>query len=108
MLRNNLYYLSVIFILYCREQNVANAPSQFFERCGGAMHFKIKTVVGIPIPSPSFGRIVVCLYSTHDRSKDQEMVAKFYEEFSKVRIPYGFMIDPIGSFSVTHLHRYIS
>jgi hypothetical protein len=66
------------------EQCVHNAPHQHFERCGGARNFGIKTVVGIPIASPNVGRIVVTLYSRHDRNKDQELVGRLSEEFSRV------------------------
>jgi hypothetical protein len=66
------------------EQSVQNAPHQHFERCGGAIQWGIKTVVGIPVPSPNVGRIVVILYSTHDRNKDQELVGRLYDEFKKV------------------------
>jgi hypothetical protein len=66
------------------EQNVENAPPQHFERCGGAAQWGIKTVVAIPIPSPSVGRIVVLLYSRGDRAQDQEMVCRMADELSKV------------------------
>uniref|UniRef100_A0A7S3QCM2 Uncharacterized protein n=1 Tax=Chaetoceros debilis TaxID=122233 RepID=A0A7S3QCM2_9STRA len=68
------------------EQSVQNAPHQHFERCGGAIQWGIRTVVGIPVPSPNVGRIVVVVYSRHDRNKDQELVGKLYDEFKKVRI----------------------
>lgn len=67
------------------EQGVANAPSHQFERCGGANQWGIKTVLGIPIPSPNVGRIVVLLYSRHDRTRDAEMVRRITEELTKVR-----------------------
>jgi hypothetical protein len=66
------------------EQGVENAPSQQFERCGGASQWGIKTVLGIPIPSPNVGRIVVLLYSRHDRKRDTEMVRRITEELTKV------------------------
>jgi hypothetical protein len=66
------------------EQSVQNAPHQHFERCGGALQWGIKTVVGIPIASPNVGRIVVTLYSTHDRPKDQDLVERLSEEFTRV------------------------
>jgi len=67
------------------EQSVHNAPHEHFERCGGAFQWGIKTVVGIPIASPNVGRIVVTLYSIHDRSKDEELVVRLSEEFTRVR-----------------------
>lgn len=70
------------------EQSVQNAPHQHFERCGGAIQWGVKTVVGIPIPSPNVGRIVVVLYSKHDRNKDQDLVGRLYEEFKRVSFIY--------------------
>ena len=66
------------------EQNVQSAPHSHFERCGGANQWGIKTVLGVPIPSPNVGRIVVLMYSRHDRSRDQQMVAKLVTEMTKV------------------------
>jgi len=66
------------------EQSVQNAPLHHFERCGGALQWGIKTVVGIPIPSPNVGRIVVALYSRHDREKNQELVGRLYDEFARL------------------------
>jgi len=67
------------------EQGVANAPSQQFERCGGAAQWGIKTVLGIPISSPNVGRIVVVLYSRYDRPRDPEMVRRITDEFTKLK-----------------------
>lgn len=67
------------------EQSVQNAPHTHFERCGGALQWGIKTVLGIPIASPNVGRIVVILYSCNDRPKDQELVGRLSDEFTKVR-----------------------
>ena len=66
------------------EQSVHNAPLEHFERCGGAIQCGIRTVVGIPVPSPNVGRIVIVLYSCHDREKDQELVTRLAEEFTRV------------------------
>ncbi|CAB9518905.1 phosphotransferase system component [Seminavis robusta] len=66
------------------EQSVHNAPHNHFERCGGALQWGIKTVLGIPIASPNVGRIVVTLYSCHDRPKDQELVARLMDEFTRL------------------------
>jgi hypothetical protein len=41
-------------------------------------------VLGIPIPSPNVGRIVILLYSRHDRIRDPEMVRRITEELTKV------------------------
>jgi len=67
------------------EQFVHNAPDHHFERCGGAAQCGIKTVLGIPVASPNVGRIVVVLYSCFDRSKDEDLVNRLSEEFTRVR-----------------------
>eukprot|EP00814_Leptocylindrus_danicus_P009809 CAMPEP_0116019704 /NCGR_PEP_ID=MMETSP0321-20121206/9387_1 /TAXON_ID=163516 /ORGANISM="Leptocylindrus danicus var. danicus, Strain B650" /LENGTH=700 /DNA_ID=CAMNT_0003490309 /DNA_START=261 /DNA_END=2363 /DNA_ORIENTATION=+ len=64
------------------EQSVHNAPVHHFERCGGALQYGVKTVVGIPVPSPNVGCIVVVLYSCQDRAKDQSLVGQLSEEFT--------------------------
>eukprot|EP00521_Asterionellopsis_glacialis_P012416 CAMPEP_0195292554 /NCGR_PEP_ID=MMETSP0707-20130614/10038_1 /TAXON_ID=33640 /ORGANISM="Asterionellopsis glacialis, Strain CCMP134" /LENGTH=726 /DNA_ID=CAMNT_0040353043 /DNA_START=18 /DNA_END=2198 /DNA_ORIENTATION=+ len=66
------------------EQSVQNAPHTHFERCGGAIQWGIKTVVGIPIASPNVGRIVVTFYSRHDRDKDEDLVGRLSEEFTRL------------------------
>jgi len=66
------------------EQSVQNAPHNHFERCGGALQWGIKTILGIPIASPNVGRIVVILYSCHDRPKDQDLVGRLSDEFTKL------------------------
>lgn len=66
------------------EQSVQNAPHHHFERCGGALQWGIKTVLGIPIASPNVGRIVVILYSCDDRPKDQDLVGRLSDEFTKL------------------------
>jgi len=66
------------------EQSVHNAPHHHFERCGGALQWGIKTVLGIPIASPNVGRVVVILYSLQDREKDQDMVARLSDEFTRL------------------------
>ena len=66
------------------EQSVHNAPHHHFERCGGAMQWGIKTVLGIPVASPNVGRIVITLYSCYDRPKDQDLVGRLSEEFTRV------------------------
>lgn len=66
------------------EQSVHNAPLHHFERVGGSQQWGIRTVVGIPVPSPNVGRIVVVLYSRHDRPKDHDMVIRLTEEFSRL------------------------
>ena len=66
------------------EQSVHNAPLHHFERVGGSQQWGIRTVVGIPVPSPNVGRIVVVLYSRHDRTKDHDLVIRLTEEFSRL------------------------
>jgi len=66
------------------EQNVQIAPSAHFERCGAADQWGIKTVVGIPIASPNVGRIIIVLYSIHNRKKCEALVEKLKNEFTKL------------------------
>ncbi len=66
------------------EQSVHNAPLHHFERVGGSQQWGIRTIVGIPVPSPNVGRIVVVLYSRHDRTKDHDLVIRLTEEFSRL------------------------
>lgn len=54
------------------------------------MQWGIKTVLGIPISSPNVGRIVVTLYSHHDRQRDQDLVIRLMEEFGRVSSICGF------------------
>ena len=79
------------------EQGIENAPSHQFERCGGASQFGIKTVLGIPVNSPNVGRIVVLLYSRHDRPRDPELVQKITDSITmvclqqlRIAIPFDF------------------
>lgn len=66
------------------EQGIQKAPSTLFERCGGASQWAIQTVLGIPVPSPNVGRVVVLLYSRHDRNRDQDTVNRISSALSKV------------------------
>lgn len=66
------------------EQFVHNAPVGHFERSGGAVQWGVKTVLGIPVPSPNVGRIVVLFYSRHDRPQNQDMAARIVEEMTKL------------------------
>ncbi|KAL7486073.1 hypothetical protein ACHAW6_011676 [Cyclotella cf. meneghiniana] len=66
------------------EQSVHNAPLNHFERVGGAQQWGIRTVVGIPVPSPNVGRVVVVLYSRYDRAKDHDLVIRLTEEFTRL------------------------
>ena len=67
------------------EQGIQNAPLQQFERSGGATQWGIQTVLGIPIPSPSAGRIVLLFYSTEDRPRDLKLVNRITDLITKVR-----------------------
>lgn len=58
------------------EQFVCQASPNLFERRGGALQFGVKTALGLPIDSPSVGRVVLVLYSRHDRKKDEGLVAR--------------------------------
>mmetsp|Transcript_16324 Transcript_16324/g.35278 ORF Transcript_16324/g.35278 Transcript_16324/m.35278 type:complete len:1158 (+) Transcript_16324:148-3621(+) len=62
------------------EQYLPNAPAIMFERRGGAVQFGIKTALGLPIDSPNVGRIVVVLYSKHNREKDEGLVGRMVRD----------------------------
>lgn len=62
------------------EQFVTNAPCHMFERRGGAMQFGVKTALGLPIESPNVGRIVLVMYSKHNREKDEELVNRVVKD----------------------------
>lgn len=66
------------------EQSVQNAPPIHFERSKGANQWGIKTVVGIPVPSPNVGRIVITLYSLFDRIKNQDLVVRLCDELTRL------------------------
>mmetsp|Transcript_16405 Transcript_16405/g.24059 ORF Transcript_16405/g.24059 Transcript_16405/m.24059 type:complete len:829 (+) Transcript_16405:112-2598(+) len=91
------------------EQSVHNAPLEHFERCGGAVQCGIKTVVGLPVPSPNVGRIVVVFYSCHDREKDQDLVGRLSEELSRLLpTPRWKLIVDIGQPSVQNSPKGLS
>ena len=62
------------------EQFVSKAPADLFERRGGAVQFGIKTALGVPVVSPNVGRVVLILYSKHDRSKDEALVGRMISD----------------------------
>lgn len=66
------------------EQGIQSAPSGQFERKGGAFQWGIQTVLGVPVPSPNVGRIVILFYSLSDRIKDERIVSRLSEELAKV------------------------
>jgi len=65
----------------------SNVQSEFssrqFERRGGASQWDIKSVVGIPVPSPNVGRIVVLLYSMHEREQNEDVLVKLTKACSR-------------------------
>jgi hypothetical protein len=76
------------------ERGIHNAPAGQFERCGGAKQWGIQTVLGVPIPSPTVGRMVVLFYSVHDRPRSQDTVQRITEELTRVSLFYvlgGFL-----------------
>jgi hypothetical protein len=66
------------------ETRIGTASSAHFERSGGATQWGIKTVVGIPVPSPNVGRIVVVLYSKHERTPNNALVTKLQTNLTKL------------------------
>ena len=71
-----------------------------FERSGGASQWGIKTVVAIPIPSPNVGRIVIVLYSRYERKRNDALVSKLQDEFTKLLpTPKWKLVIDMGSSS---------
>ena len=69
-----------------------------FERSGGAAQWGIQSVVGIPIASPSVGRIVVVMYSRHVRQFNQVLVSKLSDEFTRLfPVPKWKLVIDMGS-----------
>jgi hypothetical protein len=66
------------------EQNISDSNKSTFERCGAAKHFGVRTALGIPITSPTVGRIVVVFYSQYDRPRDSTIVRTLLDEIVKV------------------------
>jgi len=66
------------------ESGVNISDNTCFERCGAAYQWGIKTLVAIPIPSPTVGRIVLVLYSRHVRKPNFNLVNKLTDEFKKL------------------------
>ena len=64
------------------EQGIKSAPQGLFERVGGAQQWGIETVLGIPVASPTVGRVVVLFYSMHDRQRDPDLVNRMAEELT--------------------------
>lgn len=78
----------------------ALGPESLFERSGGASQWGIKTVVAIPIPSPNVGRIVITLYSRHERERNNPLIAKLQDEFTKLLpTPKWKLVIDMGSSS---------
>eukprot|EP00578_Thalassiosira_sp_NH16_P013731 CAMPEP_0181117840 /NCGR_PEP_ID=MMETSP1071-20121207/22751_1 /TAXON_ID=35127 /ORGANISM="Thalassiosira sp., Strain NH16" /LENGTH=987 /DNA_ID=CAMNT_0023202283 /DNA_START=59 /DNA_END=3023 /DNA_ORIENTATION=- len=85
------------------EQFIANAPSHLFERRGGAIQFGIKTALGLPIKSPNVGRIVMVLYSKHNREKDDGLVARMIGDFQTLNpCPRWKLMVDMGSGNAPH------
>ena len=84
------------------EQSIQYSPMEHFARNSAAAQWGIKTAVGIPISSPNVGRIVVVLYSCHDRSKDQGLVGKLCNMFENyLPVPKWKLVVDLGSPQIT-------
>lgn len=75
-----------------------DATHPTFERYGGALQWGIKTIVGIPISSPTVGRIVVVLYSRHQREINRVLAAKLTDEFTRLfPVPKWKLVIDMGT-----------
>ena len=86
------------------ERHVARAPSHLFERRGGAMQFGITTALGLPVCSHNVGRIVLVLYSRHDREKDEGLALRMVRDFQGLNpCPrWRLMVDVGNAPDLTH------
>jgi hypothetical protein len=62
------------------EQFVSEAHPSLFERRGGAVQFGIKSAVGIPVESPNVGRVVLVMYSKHDRTQNANLLGRLMND----------------------------
>jgi len=62
------------------EQFVSESHPSLFERRGGAAQFGVKSALGIPIESPNVGRIVLVMYSKHDRMQNSNLMERLMND----------------------------
>lgn len=62
------------------EQFVSEAHPSLFERRGGAVQFGVKSALGIPIESPNVGRVVLVMYSKHDRMQNANLLERLMND----------------------------
>eukprot|EP01082_Thalassiosira_pseudonana_P006760 g14958.t1 g14958 contig21:242755-245487(-) len=87
------------------EQFVSDAHPSMFERRGGAVQFGIKTALGLPVESPSVGRVVLVFYSKHDRSKDEGLVMRMMDDLKLLSpCPRWKLVVDIGGTGASSLH----
>lgn len=62
------------------EQFVSEAHPSLFERRGGAVQFGVKSALGIPVESPNVGRVVLVMYSKHDRMQNSNLLGRLMND----------------------------
>jgi hypothetical protein len=66
------------------ECRLDQSDANHFQRSNGAKTHGIKTRLGIPLSTESYGRIVTILYSIQDVSEDPRKVEKWMSDFSAI------------------------
>lgn len=80
------------------EQGISSAPQNHFERGGGAKQWGIETALGLCISCPSGDRVVVILYSLHDRPRDEQLMLRLSEELKRLMpIPRWKLVVDVGA-----------
>ena len=80
------------------EQFISNADPSMFERRGGAMQFGVKTALALPIESPNVGRIVLVMYSKHNRENDKGLVQRIVNDMKVLNpSPRWKLVVDVGS-----------
>lgn len=65
------------------ENNIQNASPEHFKRLGGARYAGIMTAIGLPVPYPKVGTIVIGMYSLMNVNYNSQLLQMCSEEFRK-------------------------
>eukprot|EP00978_Attheya_sp_CCMP212_P033433 scaffold134895_cov44-Attheya_sp.AAC.2 len=83
------------------ESSLQIANPAVFERAGGAKVYGIKTALGLPVNSPTLGRVVVSMYSTKDLTKDDAVVEKCKAEMNHwCPLPRWELVIDVGNLDI--------
>lgn len=80
------------------ETRVNEQDPVIFERTGGAKIYGVKTALGIPLESPSVGRMVLAFYSTKEITSNPVLIDKYVSIFGKLMPePKWQLVIDVGS-----------